>query len=165
MPAGTPKGGQFASAKGGGGGGGGGWNKPKSSGSKGATSSRGDYLSDDEAKDKERNGSNLKKMKYSKLAGGQTSDGLKYEIHGPNADSPHQGKYLVVKSRDLGEIGRATVSRSGKGDYVTSVRVTPERRGIGTKLYKTIEKDLGRKLKPSESQSPEAASFWAKRNK
>ena len=64
------------------------------------------------------------------------------------------------------EIGRGSVSGEGTNDYFTSVRIDDEyqRQGIATELYNTVEKHLGKKLKPSPlAVSPKAEAFWASR--
>jgi ribosomal protein S18 acetylase RimI-like enzyme len=69
----------------------------------------------------------------------------------------------VVKSSGK-EVGRANLADSG--DYLTSVRLDPEfkGRGVGSELYDFIERDLGKRLKPSPTyQTPDAKRFWEKR--
>lgn len=86
--------------------------------------------------------------------------GARYDIHNEGA-----GTY-VVKSEGT-EVGRADVSDDGRGDYLTNVRIVKghQRRGVATKLYDAIERDLGRRMRPSPTyQSPDAEAFWAKRS-
>ena len=115
----------------------------------------------------------LTRSGYQKLASGQTKSGVDYEIHGTKT-----GSYSVLRTRDLGEIGRANVvdvhgdgpkgwlETKGPGNYLTSVSVSDEykRQGIATKLYDAIEKHLGKKLEPSPTyRTPDAVKFWERR--
>lgn len=82
-----------------------------------------------------------------------------------------QGTYAVHGSRsgtfgDATEIARANVAADGAGDYLTSVYVEHghRRRGVASALYRVIERDLKRALRPSPTHvSPDAEAFWTAR--
>lgn len=87
--------------------------------------------------------------------------GTQYDIYDEGA-----GTYSVRSAGE--EVGRADVSDDGRGDYLTNVRIVAghQRRGIATKLYDVIERDLGRPLRPSPTyRSPDAEAFWATRHR
>lgn len=111
----------------------------------------------------------LKDGGFEKLYSGKTKRGVPFEIYGTSS-----GSYSIRLSDTLREIGTAYLAEKwspegvhqGHDDYLSIVRVDPEykRQGIATALYKTIEKHLGRPLRPSPTdQSDEAKAFWAKR--
>lgn len=62
--------------------------------------------------------------------------------------------------------GTASVAGDGEKPFLSAINIEPEfqRRGIGSALYESIEKDLGRPLVPSPlGLTDEATSFWQKR--
>lgn len=79
-------------------------------------------------------------------------------------EKPVDGTY-VAKVNGV-EVGRANLA--GGNTHITSVRIDPlyQRKGIGSRLYAHIERDIGHRLKPSPThQSPAAKALWAKRNR
>ena len=60
-------------------------------------------------------------------------------------------------------VGMATAWNDSKGDWVilrSEVRPRYRRRGIATAMYRTIEANSGRLLKPAISLSDDAFEFW-----
>ena len=109
---------------------------------------------------------------FTKLHSGVTKVSREpFEIYGtPN------GSYSIRLADSLKEIGTAYLAEKwsdtgvhlGRQDYISIVRIEPQdkRQGIATALYKTIEKHIGKKLRPSPTdQSDEAKAFWAARTK
>jgi ribosomal protein S18 acetylase RimI-like enzyme len=92
----------------------------------------------------------------------------------PGAKADH-APYIVRKTQEDGRpvygvyhegrrIGMAKLSTDG--DYVSDVAVAKEhrRRGIARALYRYIENDIGRKLKPSPlHQTADGKALWSKR--
>ena len=119
--------------------------------------------------DRERSEEYLTDGRFKRIKAGRTRQGTAYEIYGgPN------GIYSVRDADTLKEIGTAYLAtdwgadgaNNGPADYLSVVRIDPafKRQGIATTLYSAIERDTGRKLRPSPvAQSEDAKAFWAKR--
>lgn len=108
---------------------------------------------------------------FEKLYAGKTKRGEAFEIYGTPT-----GSYSIRLAETLQEIGTAYLAEKwsdegvhqGRQDYISIVRVDPgyKRQGIATALYRTIEKHIGRPLRPSPTdQSDEAKAFWAVRSR
>jgi GNAT superfamily N-acetyltransferase len=106
---------------------------------------------------------------FEKLHAGTTKRGEAFEIYGTPT-----GSYSIRLAETLKEIGTAYLAEKwsdegvhqGSQDYISIVRIDPayKRQGIATALYKTIEKHIGKPLRPSPTdQSDEAKAFWAAR--
>ena len=106
---------------------------------------------------------------FEKLHSGVTKRGEPFEIYGTAT-----GSYSIRLPETLKEIGTAYLAEKwseegihqGPQDYISIVRIDPayKRQGIATALYRTIEKQTGRPLRPSPTdQSDEAKAFWAAR--
>lgn len=70
-------------------------------------------------------------------------------------------KYYVYHNNEL----IALAIYNGYGSCTIEVAEGYKRRGVATFLYDYIEKDIGRKLKPSSELFPDSKAFWANRLK
>ena len=119
--------------------------------------------------DRERAIEYLADGRFERLHAGVTKKGEAFEIYGdPN------GSYTIRLADTLKEIGTAYLAEKwsdqgihlGQQDYISIVRIDPtyKRQGIATALYRTIERHIGKPLRPSPTdQSDEAKAFWAAR--
>lgn len=71
--------------------------------------------------------------------------------------------YEVFLNKKL--IGHAEIDKGDKNITVVDINNNFQRKGVATYLYDYIEKDLGRKLKPSNTLLPDGEAFWKARNK
>lgn len=75
----------------------------------------------------------------------------------------HKGSYVAKAGKRI--VGSATAWEDSNGDFVImETAVLPEyrRRGINTAMYRAIEQEAGRQLKPAISLSDDAFEFWKK---
>ena len=121
--------------------------------------------------DRERAIEYLAEGRFQKLHAGKTKRGEAFEIYGDPT-----GSYTIRLADTLKEIGTAYLAEKwsdqgvhlGQQDYISIVRIDPKykRQGIATALYRTIERHIGKPLRPSPTdQSDEAKAFWATRTR
>ena len=109
-------------------------------------------------------------QKYTPIASGITKNGVTFTIHQRKDRASNFIATLAVTHEIIAEVAlRAKENDDGSmeiRDSVSSATMEDEyrRQGIGTVMYKAIEEKLGRKLKPSNVQTPAAESFWRKRS-